>query len=577
MKYVCIAGIALSVLVGCQPTPPPAPLNPDRPLTLIGMNDWHGALYETPDPDNPDWAWGGLPWTVSALEHLRTSLPNPLVVDAGDLFQGSWPINFTKGTGALAAFNLLGVDVATVGNHEFDYGAFSDEYPGNRGALEKAALNPPFEWVTANVYERSKQTGEWNPWSPGKIRPWVLLERQGVRVGVIGLSTTETPTTTRSAFVDGLEFRDVVDTLREIVPQVREAGAEVIVVTGHLTGSCTPPDYTTEEKGCVPDGEIGRILNELPEGTVDVIIAGHEHTLLRQIVGKTVVLEGRHKGHILNAVTLFVGVDGVVHEKTQLHSPFAVHHPASDPGCEGAAYPEKLQVGGLSLQPNPEAIRLIRDLEAQAGSLCEQVACLEAPYPTIRTGPSPLGSLVAQSMSHAFPEADVAITNAGEHRASLTESTVRREHIHDVMPFDNKLLLMEIKGKKLRQLFEIGTSGAHGMLQIHGARLTLHANQSKRRDLNGDGNKEVWESSRLCDGSVQGRPIDPRKTYRIVTTDFLATGGDHLGTAFEEAILLEEGAMLRDAILGYLRGRTECLPAPTNEFPVTESERCRIR
>ena len=115
------------------------------------------------------------------------------------------------------------------------------------------------------------------------------------------------------------------------------------------------------------------------------------------------------------------------------------------------------------------------------------------------------------------------------------------------------------------------------MLQIHGARLTLHANQSKRRDLNGDGNKEVWESSRLCDGSVQGRPIDPRKTYRIVTTDFLATGGDHLGTAFEEAILLEEGAMLRDAILGYLRGRTECLPAPTNELPVTESERCRIR
>ena len=577
MRYTWIILISSLAIAACRPTPPPTPPVQERLVTIIGMNDWHGALYETPDPEAPGWAYGGLPWTVSSLQYLRDALPNALVVDAGDLFQGSWPINFSKGSGSLSAFELLGVDVSTVGNHEFDYGPLSDDFPGVRGALERAAINPPFEWVTANVFERSKPKGEWKRWQPGKIRPWTLIDHHGVRVGVIGLSTTETPTTTRSAYVDGLEFRDVVETLREVVPQAREAGAEVIVVTGHLTGSCEPPGYAKEEVGCVPDGEIGRILTELPEGTVDVLVAGHEHTILRQRVGKTVVLEGRHKGHLLNAVTLHLNDEGIVHEKTRLHEPFVVRHLRSDPGCSDTSYPERLEVNGVVLQPSKEAIALIQSLENKAGSLCERIACLDSPYTTIRTGPSPLGTLVAQAMRAQFPSVDIAITNAGGLRASLMGPEVRREHIHDVMPFDNRLLLMEISGKKLRQLFEIGTSGAHGMLQIDGATLTLHRSNVKRRDLNRDGNKEDWESSKLCDARVNGKTIDPRKTYRIVTTDFLATGGDHLGTAFEEAILIEEGLMLRDAILEHLRSAEGCFPPPGEDFPIRQSARCRVR
>ena len=245
---------------GCAHVQTPSGTEPVH-VTLLAINDFHGALYETPSLENADMAMGGLPWLVAAVESIRATDPDLVLLDGGDLFQGTWPVNATRGQGAVEAFNLLRVDAASVGNHEFDYGPGSSGSHPLRGALEEAAKNAKFGWLAANVYVRNPDNTE-HPWNPPGIQPWKIVERKGVRIGVIGLSTVDTPQTTLSKHVADLHFRDPVETVRSLLPTLKRAGAQVIVVVGHLSGKCEPPGYFEVDTSCRPSGEIGRLLTE---------------------------------------------------------------------------------------------------------------------------------------------------------------------------------------------------------------------------------------------------------------------------------------------------------------------------
>ena len=554
-------------LLACSFGPSPDEVAPEpRNLTILAMNDWHGALYEAIDPEQEGWAYGGLPWFVASIDHLKKQHQHVMLVDGGDAFQGTWPINSSQGSGSVDVFSLLGVSAASVGNHEFDYGPSPLHQHPLRGALRYAAQKAPFPWLAANIYMKtaSGETGE--RWTPEGITPWALVEQDGFRVAIIGLSTQETPTTTRSTYVQDLVFTDPVVAVQELLPEIEAANPDALIVTGHLTGSCKPKSYMEPEAECLPDGEIGRLLTELPRGTIDVIVAGHEHTLLSQRVGDTFVLESRHKGHAITGVSLSIGEEGVITEGSRLLPVFPVHHPAVRPGCDGGSYPrDPITVNGVNLSPSEKAIELVASLEHTSGSLCEVVGCADEDYITDREKASPLGALVSQAMMETMPEALVAVTNAGGLRANLSKGTIRREDIHAVMPFDNELVLVEVPGDDLKLLFEIGTSGAHGMLQVAGAQLTLHPSKVRSRDLNKNGSKEQWESSRLCTSTIGGRKLRKSEWYPIVTTDFLLTGGDHLGPAFSRARIIKEGPSLRDAIIDYVKAQGECLPSPAPE------------
>ena len=565
MKY--LIAMLLALIIGCVGHPPASPEAPPKTLTLIAMNDWHGALYETPDPDQEGWAYGGLPTFKAMMDEIRGKHGDVLLVDGGDSFQGAWPINASKGKGAVEALNLLGVDAASVGNHEFDYGPSTENDHPLRGALLAAVKGAPFKWLAANVYEKTADGKRGPRWAPVGIQPWTMFKKGDVTVAVIGLSTQETPSTTRSTYVQDLLFIDPVEAVKNILPEIKEQGPDVIVVTGHLTGSCSPPSYLEEEEGCTPDGEIGRLLTELPRGTIDVIVAGHEHTVLRQRVGDTFVLESRHKGHALTGVTLHITPEGVDPDQSVLHPIYRNHHPSISPGCFGGTYPTTpISVGDSTLSPSDDAIRLLKDLENRAGSLCDVVGCAEAMYKTNREEESPLGRLVAKAMHASMPEASIAVTNSGGLRANLPSGTILRKDVHDVMPFDNKLMLVEISGEDLLTMLEIGTSGAHGMLQMVGLEVTLHPEKLRGRDLNQDGQVENWEKTRLCKATANGKAISPRKSYSIVTSDFLLTGGDHLGPAFKNARILKDGPTLRESIQSYIKATTRSPGDNDSEF-----------
>ncbi|MFT4976867.1 MAG: 5'-nucleotidase [Myxococcota bacterium] len=531
------------VLVGCGPRQMATPTEPVT-LHIAALNDWHGALYEQPVYNHPERAWGGLGWLVGTMDVLRGEHPDLIVLDGGDVFQGAWAVNATAGAGAVAAYNLLGVDAVAVGNHEFDYGGTA-LHP-TRGALMEAAAAADFSWLAANI---TRADGK--PWMTDGISRHTVIERGGIKLGVIGLATTETPETTLSRNVADLTFTDPVAAVRDVLPDLKAAGVHAIAVVGHLTGSCATPGYLIPPSDdCRPEGEIGRLLDELPPGTIDIIVAGHAHTLLNQRIDDTFVIESRDRGKLIGQLDLVITPDGVDADASRLLPHVQVLHDAVDPGCgEGTYDRSPQQVSGRMVSPSAAALDLVARLEAEAGSLCDDLGCARAPMGRDYSAESAAGDFVADAMLEAFEGADLAIQNPGGLRADLPAGTLRREHIHQLMPFDNALYLLEMDGAQLTRLFEIGTSGAHGVLQVSiGTRYRFDPDATTERDLDGDGEAAEWEVDRLCELSIAGAPVDPTARYRVVTTDFLYNGGDHLGPGFADAVLLERGPLLRDAL-----------------------------
>lgn len=547
MLYVAPLWLALA---GCAPDGPAPPVT----LTLVAMNDFHGALYETPIRKVEGRAHGGLPWLVSAVQALRAEDPDLLVFDGGDLFQGSWPVNASKGMGSIEALNMVGLDAAAVGNHEFDYGGIEGGHP-LRGALERAAKAADFAWLTANV-----RTQDGERWQPEGIAPWTVLERKGVKIGVFGLTTVDTPETTLKKNVADLSFTDPAIAAEEAIAALRAEGAQVIVGLGHVTGSCDPPDYGTPPPPGDPGGELGKLLDALEPGSIDVFVAGHMHTLMAHRWRNTIVLEARSRGHALNRVHLVVGPDGVDREASTIDTPWMLEHDAVDPGCTDSPFPTAaLDVGGRSLTPSPPALDLIERLEADAGSLCDPAGCMATALSRSRGGESGVGDFVADALLAAFPTADVAVQNSGGLRADLPAGPLIREHLQQVMPFENRLLMVEMTGTQLRRMFRLGSSGGHGILQVAGATYRFDPERTTGDDLDGDGAVAAWERDRLCEVQVAGAPLEPERTYRVITSDFLYGGGDHMGPAYADTEVIEQGPLLRDALVAYLEEQEACV------------------
>ncbi|MBN1944758.1 MAG: bifunctional metallophosphatase/5'-nucleotidase [Bradymonadales bacterium] len=567
--WVCIAQLLALLLVcsgacsgrapGVRPEPTPPTVSGPVTITFVTLNDFHGGLYEQPLPGDPQQATGGLPWLVGAVEKLRQEVPDLILLDAGDMFQGSWPINATFGRGSIQVAHLLGVDATVVGNHDFDYGPGSipDSYPTQ--ALEDAMASSAFPWLSANIYLEGADAQPSERWQPEGLYPWTLIERRTVRIGLIGLTTTETPMTTQSRNVDGLEFADPVETVRQVVEELEEADADIVVVLGHLTGECPSPAPFEVAPPCRPGGEIGRLLDELPVGTIDVIVAGHAHALMGHRVDDTIILESLDGGRVLSRLDLVVGPEGPDLDASTIHPPWVLHHDRVDPGCEGGEYPlDPRPVGGRLVRPSVEALDLIASLESEVGSLCQVVGCSAEPLVRSGRSESPAGNLVADALLAAFDQVDVAVQNSGGLRTDLPAGPLRREQIQALMPFDNQVYLVELTGEQLRLMFRIGTSGAHGLLQVAGAEYQFSPDCGGGDDLDGDGEVADWEKDCLCWLAVGGQPVDPDRRYRVAVNDFLYHGGDNLGMVFDQAPIIEQGPLVRDAIITYLQAMGGC-------------------
>jgi 5'-nucleotidase len=561
------AGVCLPVLLACPKVEVGDAAPAEHRLTLVATNDFHGAFFEESLSESEARGGGGA--LAAAVARVRAEVGDEhlLVVDGGDLFQGSQLVNESRGQVAVELFNRIGYAAVAVGNHEFDYGG--TQLQPQRALLDAAAA-ADFPFLTANIFHRDGR-----PLTGRNLFPSVIIERAGLRVGLLGLTTATTPQTTHPDGVANLLFEDAARAGAREARRLREEGADLVVALAHLNGACANRGRTLGgpyARCDLEDSEL-RALTELPAGLIDVVVAGHRDQIIAERIGTTLVLEQDSRGRALGRVDLVLGATGIDWERSRIHDPLPLLHAPRGGPCEPVKVPPESAHPMDAIEAEVDGW-LRAEIQRLGLPMCEVEGCLAAPAHRSKVHQSAAGTLVAESMLGAFEGVDLAVQNGGGIRASLPAGSVRNADLYEMLPFDNRVVLIELRGRELWELLRIGTSGAHSLFQLAGARLGYAPTVAGGRDRDGDGAVGAWERERLCWVEIGGEPLDPDGSYRLATNDFLARGGDH-ATVLRDQQATSGPALLEVVRQRLVRAGSGCIdPTPRPDIIVVE-EGCR--
>jgi 5'-nucleotidase len=585
MRIRLAAALVAAHAVACaaaRPVPAPAPPGPIR-LTVFATSDFHGALAPeaVARAEGAPLSVGGAATLGGYLAILREENPGGVIaLDAGDLWQGTLAAGQTEGAAVVDAYDALGYDAVAVGNHEFDHGpvgpAVAATAPGQdpTGALEARVAQARFPFLAANVVERA--TGR----RPGWLRASTVIERRGLRIGIVGAATPATPQTTLGTNVAHLEFRPIAPAAIAEATALRAAGADVVLLVVHDGASCAGGDGPCE-------GPLLDLARALPPGLFDAVIGGHFHRAVEARVGGMPVLEPPAGGKGFGTLDLVVdpGAGKVTVAGTEAAHPACVVVAAATGRCgadagPGPAVPARYR--GREVVPAPPVAAAVAPHLARERELRELPLGARLPVALGRSWDeeSPLGDLVTDAIRAAVPEADLAVTNAGGLRADLPAGPLAYGDAYAAIPFENRLAVLTLTGAELRELVRLGASDVPGGLQVSGAVVRVRRDRPgacAAADLDGDGRIGPADRDRIESIEVGGAPLDPARQYRIATNDYLAQGGDGLATLIgrlppERVRLLPERPLLRDVLIAFVRDRGELSPPPGGRLIVEGAE-----
>jgi len=542
-------------------------------LVIFGTNDLHGSLspisFKSKEADGTasvTYERGGAAILAGHLAVLRREYGDRLLwLDGGDEFQGSIESNLEQGAPMVKFFNQAGLDAAVVGNHEFDFGV---------DALRARMAEARYPYLGANIVE--KTTGALPVWA--NLLSSRIFYRGGLKVGVLGLSTLDTPTTTRAQNVAMLEFRNLYETTIRESAALRAQGAEIVVITAHVGLKCTTPPGAVGHRmrkpddpqgSCLDNGEMVKLMRKLPPGTVDAIVSGHSHTVIHHYINGIPVIQAGARGHQYNLI--FVTYDRasrkVIPELTRIEGPVPVCPKVfrNQQDCAGDVPPPSLTRGrGSLIRPSLHGEPIIADegvtvmlapIFAKSAAEKQRVLATAARgVEHIRTEESPMGDLIADALREST-QADAALVNAGGIRANFEPGPITYEDLFRVLPFDNFVSVLTVTGAELKTILRIAQNGSRGYFPTSGLKIrVVHPSiDPKATDLNGDGKLEPWEADRMLSAQfADGSKINDFKKYRLATLDFLVTGGDDMAWIMSkipaDRIQLTAGPVIRDVV-----------------------------
>ncbi len=473
---------------------------PATRLRIIGTNDFHGALE--PRPDNSGMRRGGAAYLATAIRNAAAGCVAPacetLLLDAGDEFQGTPASNLAFGRPVVTIFNQLGLAASALGNHEFDW---------TQDTLRARMHEAHYGIFGANVR-----------YADGRDVPWIrddtLIVRGALRIGVIGLATVSTPSTTRASNVADLRFLEPAPIVDSLTRQLRARGADYVIVIGHLGAFCDR-DGATNCNGEVVD--LARALHE----PVDAIVSGHTHSLVNATINGIPVVQARSSGTAVETIDL--GPDGSTHHVRDV-------------------LPD-------SLSADPAIAAIVSDAVARVATLVNRPVATIATA-LVRSGNQyPLGNLIADAM-RVVGKGDVGIMNNGGIRANLRGGVATYGSLFEIQPFANILYRVTVTGTALRDYLAKLVAKSPNV-HVSGVTITYDSTRVGAARM---------VSARLADG----RDITSNGRYTIILNDFLATGGDGLGVT-TGAIRTEILPIVDlDALVEYLQSRPQPVQAPTD-------------
>lgn len=477
-------------------------LRTGRWIRIIGTNDFHG-VYE-PRVDSNGVARGGAPQLATAIARARAGCVAPacrsIWLDGGDEFQGTPASNMTFGASVVTLFSRLGLSASALGNHEFDWGIDS---------LRARMRQAPYAILSANVRDTTGKIPAW-------LRPDTLIDLGGTTIGVIGVSTVKTPTTTKPANVAALRFLDPAPVVDERARSLRARGADLVVVIAHAGAFCNKDDGTCS-------GEIVDLAQRVTE-KIDAIVSGHTHSPVTTRVKGIPIVQSWWAGSAVGIIDL--------------------------PIAGGSAPAPALRNVRVDSIPADPAIKAYTD-----SVLASTAAAFAAPVATIaermERGPTgTLGNLIADAQRWGG-KGDVAVMNRGGVRTTLNAGVATLGSLFEIQPFGNALVSVRMTGTQLRTYLERIVAKPEGSFHLSGMRLRVDFSRPAGRRI---------VDARFTDG----RALLPRGTYHIIMTDFLAAGGDDLGITDPAESVRELDIIDRDGLAGYLRSLPSPVRAPTD-------------
>jgi len=534
--------------------PAPAPIkDPSKRITIAAITDFHGALEATEavSANGKVVLAGGAANLSSHLKILRKNVEGPfLLLDGGDLFQGTMASNLFEGSPVIRFYNFLGVAAAALGNHEFDFGPVGEKSvprePGDdpQGALKMRAQEADFPILAANVVDDRGLTPAWT-------LPSKLNEIDGVKVGIIGAATMKTPSTTNRLNLVGLTFQDPIPAIKREAALLREGGAQVVVLTMHEGGGCD--DNRLEKQDDLSSckiRDIFELVEALPEGTVDVVVAGHTHRGVAKRIKRTAIIQAFSSGqYIARAEVDLAGALPEVKGLAEVCGSVLAYQSGSETlrTCDPYRLKKEKLSGevepayffGQEMKSDPEVERLIADELNQVKERKNRKLEVQAltPFAGNYGEESALGNLVADATRDAYPGAEIGLANGGGVRAPLPVGELNYGHVFSVLPFDNQLAVMKVNGEEILKMIELGISGKQGALLWSG--LSFRAKGCVVEEV-----------------VVAGEPLTPVRMYSVATSDYLAQGGSGMGAIGvpESRVLVfwDQPFILRDLVANVL-------------------------
>lgn len=454
----------------------------DYALTVLHTNDFHSRFepiskYDSTcsaeDNDAGD-CFGGSARLVTALTDAKARSDNYLLVDGGDQFQGTLFYTYYKGKLAAEMMNKMGYDAMTVGNHEFDDGP-----EVLRGFVD--SVDFPVLMSNADL------SGE--KLLSDAIMKSTIIEKNGEKIGLIGLTPQDTDELASPG--PNVIFTDPVDAVQGEVDKLTEEGVNKIIVLSHS-------GYKTDIR--VAENTTG----------VDVIVGGHSNTLLGEMdgaegpyptmVGDTAIVSAYAYGKFLGELNVTFDDDGKVTEAKG--APLVMDAAVTEDEATKARIAE-------AAAPLDEIRNKV---------VAEAAGMIEGSRDVCRATECPMGNLVADAMLDRVKDQgiDVAIANGGGLRASIDAGPVTMGEVLTVLPFQNTLSTFQVKGATLVEALENGVSqieeGGGRFPQVSGMSFTV------------DPSAEA--GSRISEVMIAGAPVDPEKTYGVVSNNYVRNGGD---------------------------------------------------
>lgn len=446
----------------------------------------HAAKWYKADPKRQI---GGFVALAAVLEQEKQPY---LLLDSGDFFQGAPEGTLSKGRSVVTLMNALGYAASAIGNHEYDFGE------ANLIALAKQAKFP----LLASNIQRIKDGA-----LVAYAQPWALFEKNGVKVGVIGLATHETSTATLPAHVSHLRFIHEVEAAKPHVKALRAAGADVVIALTHcgIGPSVARRKITASSYVAPPEDDRyqGDIMIARDAG-VDLVLGGHAHAAFDELWapknGSLIAQSGEHLEHV-NRILIKVPKSGT---KAEISG-------------------KLIELWADQVKTEPKITKLVQDITAEVSKKMDEKIG-ESLHPLdrvvarkdndkVRILDGPLPNLFCDEMKKVA-KADFALHNTFGFRNDIGAGEINVGHIYQVMPFENTLAVMTLSGAQVLSLLKHNFKGGVSRLQVS-SELNIRIN------LNAKGQFEPNSLEVL----FNNKAIKAEQSYTVAMNSYMSSGG----------------------------------------------------